>query len=88
MAAGQQQSVEAGRFQLGPRERGGELRRLGHLLIQAPGGRDRALAFGGEDHLMSGIAAHPPRHRDLRDVKVPVGQRHQNAHAGIISPVA
>ena len=51
------------------------------------GGRDGPLAFGGEDDLVPGIAQDPPRHRDLRDVEVPVGQRHQNAHAGIISPV-
>jgi hypothetical protein len=32
-----------------------------------------------------GVAQDPPRHRDLRDVEIPVRQRHQNAHPGIIS---
>jgi hypothetical protein len=54
---------------------------------QQPGvsGRDRAGLFGGEDHLMPGIAQQPPWHRDLGDVEVPVGKRNQHAHAAIIA---
>ncbi len=34
---------------------------------------------------MPGITQHPPRHRDLSDVEVPVGKRNQHAHPAIIA---
>jgi len=55
--------------------------------VQQPGitGRDRAGLFGGEHYLMPGLTQQLPRHRDLRDVKVPVRKRNQHAHPAIIA---
>jgi hypothetical protein len=49
------------------------------------GGRHRAGPLGGEGDLVPRIAQHPPRHRHLGHVEIPVGERNQHTHPAIIA---